>query len=294
MEKLIGLQSSEYEHSDDKKALDRLKSNVAFRKIMAEVIRQGVERIYRIQYTGSCLKVDKDDYPGIYKVLGNAVDTLGVEGKLVPDLYLQYDYMINAFTTGEHQPLLVLNSGTLDLLEEDEQTFIIGHELGHILSHHVLYHMIVNSLTGFIDLGALINAAIELPLFYWSRMSELTADRAGLLACQDVTACIRAMIKMAGLPQSQYKHINTQAFIDQAHEFNTKNTGFLDESFKFIAIANSTHPWLVLRAAELLKWVDSGEYDALLKKHRAIECPHCGNDIAAGDNPCPICGSLIR
>lgn len=290
MEKLIGLQSTDYEHPDDRKALDKLKGNVAFRKIMTEVIRQGVERIYRIQYTGSCLKVDEEDYPSIYKVLGDAVSTLGVENHLVPDLYLQYDYMVNAFTTGEKRPLLVLNSGTLDLLEPDEQTFIIGHELGHILSHHVLYHMIVNSMTEFIDLGALVNAAIELPMFYWSRMSELTADRAGLLACQDVKACIRAMIKMAGLPQSQYDRINVQAFIDQAHDFNTKNTGFLDESFKFLAIANSTHPWLVLRAAELLNWVESGEYQRILDLRKGIECPHCGNARSAGISPCPICG----
>lgn len=291
MEKLIGLQSTDYEHPDDKKALDKLKNNIAFRKIMAEIIRQGVERIYRIQYTGSCLKVDKEDYPEIHKVLGNAVETLDVEKDLVPDLYLQYDYMINAFTTGEKKPLMVLNSGTLDLLEPREQTFIVGHELGHILSHHVLYHMIVNSLTGIIDLGGLLNAAIELPLFYWSRMSELTADRAGLLACQDVTACIRAMIKMAGLPESHYKNINTQAFIDQAHDFNTKNTGFLDESFKFLAIANSTHPWLVLRAAELLKWVESGEYHKIIDKYKGIECPSCGENRPAGVSPCPICGS---
>ena len=290
MEKLIGLQSTDYEHPDDRKALDKLKGNVAFRKIMTEVIRQGVERIYRIQYTGSCLKVDEEDYPSIYKVLGDAVSTLGVEKHLVPDLYLQYDYMVNAFTTGEKRPLLVLNSGTLDLLEPDEQTFIIGHELGHILSHHVLYHMIVNSMTEFIDLGALVNAAIELPMFYWSRISELTADRAGLLACQDVKACIRAMIKMAGLPQSQYDRINVQAFIDQAHDFNTKNTGFLDESFKFLAIANSTHPWLVLRAAELLNWVESGEYQRILDLRKGIECPHCGNARSAGISPCPICG----
>lgn len=291
MEKLIGLQSTDYEHPDDKKALDKLKNNVAFRKIMTEVIRQGVERIYRIQYTGSCLKVDKEDYPQIYKILGDAVDTLDMDKNLVPDLYLQYDYMINAFTTGEKKPLMVLNSGTLDLLEPDEQTFIVGHELGHILSHHVLYHMIVNSLTGFFDFGALINSAIELPLFYWSRMSELTADRAGLLACQDVTACIRAMIKMAGLPESQYKHVNIQAFIDQAHDFNTKNTGFLDESFKFVAIANSTHPWLVLRAAELLKWVESGEYQKIIDKYKGLECPICGHDRPAGISPCPICGA---
>lgn len=289
--RLIGLKSSDYEHPLDRQALEKLKKNVAFRKIMAEVIHQGVERIYRIQYTGSCLKIDKDDYPDIHRLLWEAGDTLGMSQ--LPDLYMQWEYFINAFTTGEKEPLMVLYSGVIDMLEPKEQQYIIGHELGHILSHHVLYHMIVNSLTGMIDLGSLINTAIELPLFYWSRMSELTADRAGLLACQDFDATIRAMIKMAGLPKSQYDKINVQAFIDQARDFDEKNTGFMDETFKFLAIANSSHPWLVLRASELLKWVEAGEYDRILREKRAIKCPRCEGDIPAESNCCPICNSTL-
>lgn len=286
MERLIGLKSTEYEHPADKAALEKLRNSTVFKTLMTEFIHQGVERIYRIQYTGSSLKIKKQDYPEIYKALENAGAALGM--KELPALYLQYYYAINAFTTGKKEPLVVVYSGTIDLLEEDELQYIIGHELGHILSDHVLYHMMVQGLVDFINLPA--KDLIELPLYYWSRMSELTADRAGLLACQDLNTAIRAMIKMAGLPQSQYDKINVQAFIDQARDFNEKNTGFLDETFKFIAIANSYHPWLVLRAAELLKWVESGEYDRIISEHRAVECTHCGGDIPAKSKMCPICG----
>jgi len=286
MERLIGLKSTEYEHPADKAALEKLRNSTVFKTLMTEFIHQGVERIYRIQCTGSSLKIKKQDYPEIYKALENAGAALGM--KELPALYLQYYYAINAFTTGKKEPLVVVYSGTIDLLEEDELQYIIGHELGHILSDHVLYHMMVQGLVDFIDLPA--KDLIELPLYYWSRMSELTADRAGLLACQDLNTAIRAMIKMAGLPQSQYDRINVQAFMDQARDFNEKNTGFLDETFKFIAIANSYHPWLVLRAAELLKWVESGEYDRIINEYRAVECTHCGGDIPAKSIICPICG----
>lgn len=286
MERLIGLKSTEYEHPADKAALEKLRNSSVFKTLMTEFIHQGVERIYRIQYTGSSLKIQKQDYPEIYKALENAGAALGMQE--LPALYLQYYYAINAFTTGKKEPLVVVYSGTIDLLEEDELQYIIGHELGHILSDHVLYHMMVQGLVDFINLPA--KDLIELPLYYWSRMSELTADRAGLLACQDLNTAIRAMIKMAGLPQSQYDKINVQAFIDQARDFNEKNTSFLDETFKFIAIANSYHPWLVLRAAELLKWVESGEYDRIINEYRAVECTHCGGDIPAKSIICPICG----
>ena len=72
MERLIGLKPTDYEHPSDKAALDKLRSNTAFRTLMTEFIHHGVERIYRIQYTGSCLKIDKSDYPEIYQVLENA------------------------------------------------------------------------------------------------------------------------------------------------------------------------------------------------------------------------------
>ena len=34
----------------------------------------------------------------------------------------------------------------------------------------------------------------------WQRSSELTADRAGLLACQSQDPALRSMMKLAGLP----------------------------------------------------------------------------------------------
>ena len=76
--------------------------------------------------------------------------------------------------------------------------------------------------------------------------------------------------------------------------FLKKNTGFFDETFKFIAIANSYHPWLVLRAAELLKWVESGEYDRFISEYRAVECTHCGGDVSAKSKICPVCGGNIN
>lgn len=286
MERLIGLKSTEYEHPADKAALEKLRSNTVFKTVMTEFIHQGIERIYRIQYTGSSLKIKKEDYPDIYRALENAGAALDMHK--LPALYLQYYYAINAFTTGKKEPLVVVNSGTIDLLNEEELQYIIGHELGHILSDHVLYHMMVQGLVDFINIPG--KDLIELPLYYWFRMSELTADRAGLLACQDLNTAISAMIKMAGLPQSHYDKINVQAFIDQARDFNEKNTGFLDETFKFIAIANSYHPWLVLRAAELLKWAESGEYERIIHDHRAVACSHCGELIATKSEFCPFCG----
>ena len=53
-----------------------------------------IERVYNIQYTGSNLKVTKENYPKIYQYLEDACRILDL--KKVPDLYISWDYSINA------------------------------------------------------------------------------------------------------------------------------------------------------------------------------------------------------
>jgi hypothetical protein len=51
----------------------------------------------------------------------------------------------------------------------------------------------------------------------------------------------------------------------------------MSKVIKFISIADASHPWTVMRAAELLNWINSGEYNKfnLGETTRLIvdECP---------------------
>ncbi len=40
----------------------------------------------------------------------------------------------------------------------------------------------------------------------------------------------------------------------------------MNKVVKFLSIADSTHPWTVMRSSELLKWIDAGEYDKFVNK----------------------------
>lgn len=42
---------------------------------------------------------------------------------------------------------------------------------------------VINIIISMIPFGSLAAAPVQLALFYWDRMSEFTADRAGLLCC---------------------------------------------------------------------------------------------------------------
>lgn len=264
---LHGLEHSQYEHPFDKKALESLEGIPFLGKACKWVTSNFVERIYNVQYTGSHLKVTKDSHPNIYKYLEEACRILDM--KKIPDLYISWDYGINACTIGAENPIIILNSGLIDLCKDDEIMFIIGHECGHIKSNHMLYHMmagIINTIIDSIPGGTLLAGGIQYALYYWNRMSEFTADRAGLLCCQNQDAMIRSFIKMAGLPISEYDNIHPETFIRQARDFKMLDYDGMNKLVKFFSIADDSHPWTVMRAAELLRWMDNGEYDRFVTR----------------------------
>lgn len=256
---LHGLVNDDYEHPHDKKALDALESTPGIETVGKFITKHTIERIFTIQYTGSYLKVTKQNYPKIYDYLEYASQILDL--KKLPELYMQWGYDINAFTVGSENPIVVINSGLIDLCDEDEILFIIGHECGHVKSNHMLYHMMAQVINQVIDAvpgGSVIAAPLQFALYYWSRMSEFTADRAGLLACQNMNAALRAFVKMAGLPKSEYSNVNTDAFVKQSEDFSDLDYEGLNKVVKLISIANASHPWTVMRGAELLKWSKTG------------------------------------
>ncbi|MGB9977622.1 MAG: M48 family metalloprotease [Thermovenabulum sp.] len=62
---------------------------------------------------------------------------------------------------------------------------------------------ILGEIVGSITLGAgkLLSTGLQIALLNWVRMSEFTADRAGLLTCQDPEVAASALMKLAGVPQ---------------------------------------------------------------------------------------------
>lgn len=262
---LTGLDHASYEHPFDKKALAALEATPGLTLVGKFITKHMVERVYTVQYTGSNLKVTNENYPKIYEYLQYACQILDI--KNIPDLYISWGYSINAMTVGSENPIIILNSGLIDLCDDDEIMFVIGHECGHIKSNHMLYHMMAQVLNLIIDsipFGNIAAAPIQYALYYWDRMSEFTADRAGLLCCQKPTVAMNTLVKMAGAPIKLYNNINIEAFIEQAKDFKSLDYDSLNKVIKFISIADESHPWTVMRAAQLLEWLNTGQPKSIL------------------------------
>ena len=262
-----------------------------------------------MQLTGSNLRVTADTFPQLHEMFVDACHALDLP--LVPELYVGAGGEINAFTAGVDKPIVVLNSGAVDLLSDDELRFVMAHELGHVKSGHVLYYQIAEFLPVITEaigdatfgVGALLGAGVQVALLNWRRKSEHTADRAGLLVVQDLQVVLSALMKLAGLPQRYSKDINVDDFVAQARAFEGMDSDKLSWFAKWLSTAGQTHPWTVMRAKECLEWVDDGGYERVLAKPAEVPlllpagvarfCMRCGAGCGASAAFCVGCGAAL-
>lgn len=310
---IAGLHPLEYEHPLDTRAIESLRGVPGLDKLVKLFISQGVGKYFEVECTGSNIRVNEKAYPELHRLLLDACAILNVAQP--PTLYIEQDDHINAYVVGDERHLLCVTAGAVDRLTEPELMCLFGHELGHIKSQHVLYRMIAGSLAGLgtglakytfgasLVLSAL-STPVEMGLLRWERTSELTCDRAGLLSCQNLDACMGLFMKMAGLPHKYAQAPHVEEFVAQAREFDQADYGVISKFIKWAQASTMTHPFTVIRAAEILKWVESGEYEQVLnrKSSRRIGvklidglelCRTCNYRLSGTEKFCPCCGGNI-
>lgn len=276
---LRGISTRAWEHPADRGALVALRELRGFDIVLRKLSGLVSERALRLTYLGSAIRVDRHQYSRVHEAYLGVAATLDVEGEL-PELYITRNPDLGGMCIGIDKPLIVVNSGSLDLLDETELRFLLAHELGHALSGHGLYRtllMVLLRLTtsvAWVPVGVVGLRVITAALSEWSRKSELSADRAGALAVQDPAAAIRVMAKMAG--GGDLSDVDTAAFLEQAKEFETG--GDLRDSFlKLMLLEQRSHDFSVSRAAHLKNWIDDGEY----RGHLAGNYPRRDTDADA-------------
>jgi Zn-dependent protease with chaperone function len=262
---LTGISSRTWEHPADRGALVALRKLKGFDTILKAMSGLVSERAVRLVVLGSAVRADERQFPRVHRLLVDVATVLDMP--VLPEIYVANDPVPNAVTIGMEKPLIVLNSGLVDLLNDDELGFVIAHELGHILSGHAVYQTLLQRLlilsTSFaaVPLGGLGLRVIVAALLEWSRKAELSADRAGLLGVQDPAVALRVHMQLAS--GGHIGDLDPTSFLAQGAEY--RDAGDLRDSvLKLLLLESRSHPFAVVRAAELRAWVDSGEYTRVL------------------------------
>jgi Zn-dependent protease with chaperone function len=262
--RLTGISSRAYEHPADRSALVALRKLTGFDTLLRRLFGLFNERAFRLTYLAGAVKVSERQFPHIYELVRDGSYILDLPE--VPDVFVIQTPLVNAMALGRDHPFIVINTGMINLYDPEELRWVIGHELGHILSGHAVYRTMLMWL---IQLAARIAwtpismgiQAIVWGLEEWFRKSELSCDRAGLLVGQDVDAGRRALMKLAG--GAQLSELNPDAFREQAHEYDAV-PDLRDSILKILQLQGNTHPFSVVRFAELDYWATHGEYERIL------------------------------
>ena len=272
--KFADLGKHEYIHPLDSKALAALRAIPGIDTALKKLLAVTGENAIRVMFMASAVKVTPKQCPDLYAKLQIACSTLGVD---MPDLFIQQNPLVNAFTGGVEKPVIVLHSALIERLNDEETLAVIAHEVGHIHAEHVLYLTAARLFEALANLsisrlvpGAeivkfIISAGIGSALLAWSRRAELSCDRAALLVTQDPHVIGRTMMKLAG--GTFASKIDYDQFLEQAREFQKNyDENKLDKFWADIINAGLSHPFPIWRVSEILQWVESGQYAELMKK----------------------------
>jgi hypothetical protein len=258
---LKGISSKAYEHPADRAATAALKAIPHLDTVVRKVIEFGYERALRRGVLGSAVRLGEDQLGDVWRSHARAYATLDVEP--VPDLYITQFPIANALTIGAGQPIVVVNSELVQLLDAEQLHGVFGHEAGHVLSDHVLYR---TALVILLRLSAL--PGIPVPLFplraalmEWFRAAELSCDRAAALVVRDPLAICRTLMVIAA--GAEAANLDLDVFMKQAQDYRETPSAF-DRFSRLLSDLNLTHPMSVQRVHELTEWVKSGDYDRIV------------------------------
>jgi Zn-dependent protease with chaperone function len=286
-----GITSEAFQHPLDREAEAALRSFPGFDLLAGKFLEFLYERPQIIALKGSSIQAGPRQYSTIYGIFRECVRDLDL--KTEPLLFIAQNAQVNAYSLGKEMPYVVLNSGLLDLLDEQELRAVIAHELGHIKCGHTVLTQMALWATTIIStigqwtfgVGNIISSGLVLAFYEWRRKAELSCDRAALLAVDDVNIVLRTMMKISGGSSKYLNECSLSEFEQQSKSYHEMDNDSLDRIYKFLMYTGvgggmMSHPFPVERVKYLKEWADSPEYARI----RQGDYPRTSVDVDARDD----------
>jgi hypothetical protein len=199
---------------------------------------------------GTLVRVGPRQFPELYELAAVAAERLSTEP--VP-VYVKRSSEMNVYTLGfRKKQLIVLTSSLVDQMEPDNLQFFIGREIGHIHAGHTWLRTLLKPLGSEVPvIGRLLNSVI---FGDWINRAELTADRAGFIACRSLTTSVSTMLKF-GIGIRLYEKLDIKEFLGQIDEVRNFS-GHLTEIV-------AEQPYLTQRVRALVRFALSDRFRAL-------------------------------
>ena len=222
----------------DGKAMATLQSLPALHAVVKSVSDK-VGRPW-IESTFNAIRLGPRQLPDVWKQAVLAARILGLPK--MPDVYISGDQMWNTYTYGtENSSFIVLGTSHLINFANDELLFVLAREMGHCRAGHALWKTVTRFIAGDTSVHSgllsdglinaisptkLIHGALDLPLMAWARQSEITADRAGLLAVGDEALARRVLLAWSVRSARLLQMVNIEEWLKQEDASDDQMTRF--------------------------------------------------------------------
>tara|TARA_A100001015_G_scaffold318398_1_gene438188 strand:- start:132 stop:1220 length:1089 start_codon:yes stop_codon:yes gene_type:complete len=173
------------------------------------------------------LLIDRNTTPRLAEIVTEVCDLLNLPRDTVSCFVIaSSEIQASCLSISRDKCIINFSSALINLLEEDEFYFVIGHELGHFLFDH-----------------SSLKTKENLEFFKLRRAQEISVDRVGLIACKSINHAARAIMKTASGLGSTHIKFDINQYISQASMISHVTKG---ENLY------STHPSMLLRCRALL------------------------------------------
>jgi hypothetical protein len=209
---------------------------------------------------GTSFKVSEKLLPQFHALCEEVKEKLDFEDPI--DFYITGDSEINAcaaFSYDENHPHMIeINSGAYNLLNEDELKYLVGHEIGHLIDGDAVITGVFCFL--YPDDEALDKCPEYLIKRYdlYKQVAELSADRYGYKACENLDTCVRAIFKMASGVDLEKMNVSVKALMEE-------NDRHLECLFKEGGFTGDSHPVDPIRVRALDLFANAKTQTALTK-----------------------------
>ncbi|HET8887568.1 MAG TPA: M48 family metallopeptidase [Candidatus Angelobacter sp.] len=297
-----------FQHPEDQRATEALKSIPVFPQIVGFLSGKIQEKAMRLHHLGHCIRVGPRQAVHLYRHYIKAAEILSIP--VLPELYISPSHQINAYATGVKRHAIVVTRGLLTSLPMPEVMAVLAHELGHVKCRHMENETIASwiSVFGVMGIsqifplfGQAAVMAILAPLRRWSRMAELSCDRAALLTVQDPKIVASMLARLGGWPEN-FGEVDFQSLRDQTEDYDRMDEDAMAAVLKIVDMLESgiymSHPLPINRVQRILQWSEGdqyrhillGDYSRLDQPLPPERCERCGELLGRAAKNCSNCG----
>ena len=245
-------------------------------KVLESILREAkvekTENYFKNILQGHSFKVSEKLAPRLFNSFKEVMDRL--EFTEATEFYITNNPELNAFAVSrleeDQSHIININSGLIDKVDDDELKFIVGHEIGHLISNNANIAQLLNFV--FAD-------QTETPLMMqhkiavWDKLSELTADRFGFIACGNLDKVLSCFFKIASGLSVERLSFDPKAFSIENEEI----LNYFKETGSGNLLSHPINP-IRIKAVELFE--TSKLYMNLISKEELLTDTALDNEIS--------------